>query len=97
MPSRTSQKSHTHLLGSCRVISELFPLLVMSNHRMPDASHRKRRLHHRDTVDRGQSQPYRDQCRAVLWRARGGGLLHSGLVTKFFGVSRDTTKVTNQG
>src|SRR5215212_11175631 len=40
MPSRTSQKSHTHLSGSRRVMSDLYSLLVMSNHRMPEASNR---------------------------------------------------------
>src|SRR5215212_3368762 len=38
MPSRTSQKSHTHLSGSRRVMSYLFPLVVMSDHRMPEVS-----------------------------------------------------------
>src|SRR5215208_5890364 len=38
MASRISQKSHTHLSGSRRAMSALYPLLVMSSHRMPEAS-----------------------------------------------------------
>src|ERR687898_679882 len=38
LPSRTSQKSHTHLSGSRRVMSDHFSLLVMCNHHKPKAS-----------------------------------------------------------